>query len=74
MEGRALSLPVGVPGCPPSQSHNCSSTSLPRSGSKEEKLMTKVVWGLKSRAKRERESGPASLEGGVHSSVDFYNL
>lgn len=41
---------------------------------KKEKLMTKVVWGRESRVKREREVETASLESGVHSSVEFYNF
>lgn len=36
--------------------------------------MTKVIWGCESRVKRKREVETASSEGGVHSSVEFYNF
>lgn len=41
---------------------------------KKEKLMTEVVWGRESRVKRKREVEIGSSEGGVHSSVEFYNF
>lgn len=41
----------------------------------KEKLMAKVVWGRTSCVKRKGQSeGSASLEGGVRSSVEFYNF
>lgn len=36
--------------------------------------MTKVVWGRKSRVKGKDRVQAASLESGVHSSVEFYNF
>lgn len=51
----ALSPQVGIPGCPPIQSHDGLPMSSSRSKAKKEKLMTKVVWGQESRVKRKRE-------------------
>jgi hypothetical protein len=45
-----------------------------RSSGQEEKLMTKVVLGCKGRVKGRWRVETASLEGGVHPSVEFYNL
>lgn len=42
--------------------------------SKKEKLLTRGVGRRKRRAKRKREVETASSEGGVHSSVEFYNF
>lgn len=71
----ALSPQVGVPGCPPIQGHHCSSKSSSGWGRKKEKLTAKVVWGHTSRVKRKKQNeGSASLEGGVHSSVEFYDF
>lgn len=68
------SLQVEIAGCPSIQSHDCSYMSSSKLGDKKKKLMTKGVWGHKSRAKRKEEVETASLEGGVHSSVEFYNF
>lgn len=53
--GGTLSTQVEISGCPPTQSHDCSSMSSSRLGGKKGKLMTKVVWGHKGRVKRKRE-------------------
>lgn len=60
--GGGLSPQVEIAGCPPSQSHcsDCSSMSSSALGGKKEKLITKVVWGSRSRAERERAVETAS--------------